>query len=61
VLKHPAMMMEDNKGCISFATNIMPTGKSKHINVKMHVVLGAIIRDKYICMQWFSTHDMHAC
>ena len=27
VLKHPTMMMEDTKGCISFATNVMTTSK----------------------------------
>ena len=36
VLKHPTSMMEDNKGCISFAKNTMTTNKSKHVNVKMH-------------------------
>jgi len=36
VLKHPISMMEDNKGSISFAKNIVTTKKSKQINVKMH-------------------------
>ena len=58
-MKHPTSMMEDNKGCISFAKNTMTTNKSKHINVKMHFVRDAI-RDKIIILQWCSTHDMIA-
>jgi hypothetical protein len=45
VLKHPTSMMEESKGCISFANNTMTTNKSNHINVKMHFVRDAI-RDK---------------
>jgi len=60
VLKYPTSMMEDNKGCISFAKNTMTTNKSKHINMKMHIVRDAI-RDKIIVLQWWSTHDMIAC
>ena len=59
VLKHPTSMMEDNKGCISFAKNTMTKNKSKHINVKMHFVRDAI-RDKIIVIQWCSTHNMIA-
>jgi len=57
VLKHPTSMMEDNKGCISYANNFMTTCKSKHTNVKMHFVRDAI-RDNIIVVQWCSTHDM---
>ena len=67
VLKHPAMMMEDNtisgkrvtQGCNSFATNGMTTSKSKHINDNLYFVRDAIC-DKYIGMQWCSTHNMIA-
>jgi len=59
VLPHPTMMMLDNKGYISFATNVMMISISKHINVKMHFVRDAI-RDKYMCIQWCSTRDMLA-
>ena len=59
VLKHPTSMMENSKGCISFAKNTMTTNKSKHINVKMHVVRDAI-RNKIIVLKWYSTHDMIA-
>ena len=52
-------MMEDNKGCISYAKNSMTTSKSKHINVKMHFVRDAI-RNKIIVMQWRLTRDMIA-
>ena len=59
VLPHPTAMMEDNKSCISFAKNYMPTSKSNHINVKMRFVRDAI-RDNIIVVQWCSTHDMIA-
>ena len=52
-------MMEDNKGCISYAKNSMTTSKSKHVNVKMHFVRDAI-RNKIIVMQWRLTRDMIA-
>ena len=32
VLKHPTSMMEDTKGCSSFAKNKLTTNKSKHIH-----------------------------
>ena len=51
VLTHPTSMMEDNKGCISYAKNYMTTSKSKHINVNMHLVRDAI-RDNIIVVQW---------
>jgi hypothetical protein len=59
VLKHPTSMMEDSKGCISYAKNSMTTSKSKHNNVKLHFFRDAT-RDKLIVMQWWSTHDMIA-
>ena len=59
VLKHPTSMMEDNKGCISFAKNNMATHKSKYINVKMNFVRDAI-RDKIVVLKWCSTHDIIA-
>jgi len=52
-------MMEDNKGCISYAKNYMTTSKSKHINVKRHLVRDAI-RDNIIVVQWCLTQDMIA-
>ena len=57
-MKHPSSIMEDNKSCISYASNLMTTSKSKHINVKLHFVRDAI-RDKIIVMQWCSTCDMN--
>jgi hypothetical protein len=59
VLKHTTSMMEDNKGCISYAKNSTTTSRSKHINVKMRFVRD-IIRDNIIVVQWCSTHDMIA-
>jgi len=57
ISKHLTSIMEDSKGCISFAKNTMTTNKSKHINVKMHFVRDAIC-DKIIVLQWCSTHEM---
>ena len=59
VLKHPTSMMEDNKGCISYAKNSRTTSKFNHINAKIHFVRDAI-RDNIIVVQWYSTHDMIA-
>ena len=35
---HPTLMFEDNKSCISLATNPMTTAKTKHIDIRYHFV-----------------------
>ena len=50
---------EDNRGCISLATNAMTTGKTKHIDVKYHFVRG-LVREKKIDVVWCDSGDMIA-
>ena len=55
----PVTVYEDNRGCISLATNAMTTGKTKHIDVKFHFVR-ELVREKKISVVWCESGDMLA-
>ena len=50
-------MFEDNKGCISLATNAMTTGKTKHIDIRLHF-LRDLVMNGSIEVIWCPTNDM---
>ena len=57
---HPTLMFEDNKSCISLATNNpMTTAKTKHIDIRYHFVRD-LATTKQINIQWTDTTDMIA-
>ncbi len=45
-LSHPpsrsTIMLEDNNGCKTMATNDMTTAKSKHIDIRYHLIRGGV-------------------
>ena len=59
VEKQPTRMFEDNKGCISLATNAMTTGKTKHIDIRLHF-LRDLVQNGNIEVIWCPTDDMLA-
>ena len=59
VLKQPTIMYEDNKGCISLANNSMTTGKTKHIDIRLHF-LRDLVQNGSIEVVWCPTDDMLA-
>ena len=52
-------MYEDNTGCIAIATNSMTTGKTKHIDIKLHF-LRDLVKDGSISIVWCATDSMLA-
>ena len=59
VLKSPTIMNEDNQGCISLATNSMTTGKTKHIDIRLHF-LRDLVQNRSIELKWCPTDYMLA-
>ena len=59
VEKQPTRVFEDNKGSISLATNAMTTGKTKHIDIRLHF-LRDLVQNGSIEVIWCPTDDMLA-
>ena len=58
-INNASPMYEDNRGCLSIATNAMTTGKTKHIDIRYHFVRD-LVNDNTISLTWCPTEDMIA-
>jgi len=54
---HPNIRRQNNKGCESLATNAITTYKTKHINIRHHLVPD-LVNYKVLTMVWIETSEM---
>ena len=55
----PTPMFEDNEGCEALATNAITTTKTKHIDIRHHLVRD-LVKDNTLEIVWLSTIEMIA-